>query len=146
MNEPMQNHSTILYDDDLIDVRMKKLAAICVESVQSSFREVLDYTAQSIALLDSIILRGWGDVQRLDATVEQVMSTFAAYFGETVLRNSEGGMWVEEQKPGVKGTVCIVYAAKQFEFSPFGILREKFTKKHRYDLMIAYNVIAEKVK
>ncbi len=132
-----------IYKDDTLNKKMLKQAQLCVESVLTAFDKQLDYSDESVRILDQVIAEGWKGKGISQNSRERVVSTFGAYLGQTFI-NNHGGIWYE-QPP--KGSLPIVFVPKSnFEFSPADMLREKFTRMSFYDLSLSYYELVKQAK
>ena len=125
--------------------RMGKIAQLCASSVEKHFGEVLDFTPESLKVLDRVILSGWGEeggVAPLNVRV-----SFGAYIGEILARRTSG-RWVsgiEEEEPA-----SILFLDRNDDavvnVSPFMMVREKFANPWGFDLALAWRTLDQKLK
>lgn len=132
-----------VHRDDTLNRKMLKQSQTCVESVLTAFDKQLDYSDGGVRLLDQVIADGWKGKNISMASRDRVVATFGAYLGQTFI-NNYGGIWYE-QPP--KGSMPIVFVPKaNFEFSPFEIIREKYSRMSFFDISIAYDDLVKRFK
>ncbi len=122
------------FQDEQLQKKMLREAQTCTESVMTTFDVMLDYTEGSIRLLDKVINELYKKRNLSQGSLERLIVTFGAYFGQTFI-NNQSGMWF--QHPNFN--LPIVFSPKAlFEFSPFELLEKKFQFIEKFDLYIAY--------
>ena len=125
---------TPVFKDKNLQKKMLRNAQICAESVMTSFDKVLNYTSESIRVLDEVINTLYKKKGISNASKDKLVLTFGSYFGQTFI-NNHTGMWFEH--PNFK--LPIIFAPRAlFEFSPFEIMDKKFQYVEEFDLYIAY--------
>jgi hypothetical protein len=135
-----------LIDGEPTSSRMHKLAAICAAAGRKSFSENLDYSVESIAAVDRAIMKGWGESD--EEPSPDMILTFGAYVGEVLVRHSRG-RWVSSLDENEPASVLLLTRDKEpdaINVSPFMLVREKFAKKYRWDLAIAFTALEQKLK
>jgi hypothetical protein len=96
-----------------------ELAASCVRFVASRYHTRLDFTPDTLSLLDQWVTDARAEAKGLEV-VELVQSAAGAYFGE-VVRRQFGAQWFAEGDPsGWRLYLSRVYCA----FNPIGMARE----------------------
>lgn len=122
------------FQDEQLQKKMLREAQICTESVMTTFDKMLDYSEGSIRILDQVINDLYKKKSLSQGSLDRLIVTFGAYFGQTFL-NNQSGMWF--QHPSFN--LPIIFSPKAlFEFSPFEIIKQKFQYIEKYDLYIAY--------
>lgn len=120
--------------DEQLQKKMLREAQICTESVMTTFDKMLDYSEDSIRILDQVIHELYKKKTTSQGSLDRLIVSFGAYFGQTFL-NNQSGMWF--QHPNFE--LPVIFSPKAlFEFSPFEILKQKFQFIEKYDLYIAY--------
>lgn len=128
--------------------RMTKLAAICVALTRKHFGETLDYSSESMAVVDRVILSGWGSESKPTGSISRQLTTlFGAYIGEVLTRRTRG-RWVSgfsEEEPA-----SILYLGARdsvlASFSPFMFARQKFEDPVGFDLQVAFAALEQKLE
>lgn len=132
--EREETEYTPVFKDENLQKKMLRNAQICAESVMTSFDKVLNYTSESIRVLDEVINTLYKKKGISNASKDKLVLTFGSYFGQTFI-NNHTGMWFEH--PNFK--LPIIFAPRAlFEFSPFEIMEKKFQYVENFDLYIAY--------
>jgi hypothetical protein len=122
------------FKDEQLQKKMLRESQICTESVMTTFDKMLDYSESSIRILDQVINELYKKKSLSQGSMDRLIVSFGAYFGQTFLNNMSG-MWF--QHPDFD--LPLVFSPKAlFEFSPFEIMRQKFQLVEKYDLYIAY--------
>lgn len=122
------------FQDEQLQKKMLREAQICTESVMTTFDKMLDYSESSIRVLDQVINELYKKKNLSHGSLDRLIVTFGAYFGQTFL-NNQSGQWF--QHPNFN--LPIIFSPKAlFEFSPFEIIKQKFQYIDKYDLYIAY--------
>lgn len=123
------------FQDEQLQKKMLREAQSCVESVMTTFDKMLDYTEESIKILDQVINELYRKKELGTNPQDRILVSFGAYFGQTFINNMSG-MWF--QHPNFN--LPIVFSPKAlFEFSPFEIIQDKFRLLEKYDLSITYH-------
>ncbi|MCE2504399.1 MAG: hypothetical protein J4G05_10130 [Chlorobi bacterium] len=149
----MEGHTRLSFEDAVMVEgepawkRMGKIARLCSAAVERHFGETLDFTPESIKVLDRVILSGWGKTKRIDEIPLHVRLSFGAYVGEILVRKTPG-RWVSglnEEEPA-----SILFLDDKDEalvnISPFLMVREKLANPWKYDLSLAWAVLDQKLK
>lgn len=126
--------------------RMGKIARFCVSTVEKHFGEVLDFSAESVKVLDRVILSGWGEESQGKISLN-VRILFGAYLGEILARKTSG-RWVsglEEEEPA-----SILFLDKSDQalasVSPFMMVGQKLANPWTFDLSLAWTALDQKLK
>lgn len=106
-------------------VQMQRQAEGCVKGVQQFWRVRLDYSPQSLAVVDRLI------ATRIDPnedaeTIATAVQAFGAYVGE-VVRRSLGGVWHDEEMKG--RPILLQVGTQKQRLAPFFIVQDCF--QHR---------------
>ncbi len=125
--------------------RMAKTAAVCVALARKHFGETLDYSPESLNVVNRIIISGWG-TEGTDPVDPQLTTVFGAYLGEIIVRRTRG-RWVSgfsDEEPA-----SILYLGPgdkvQASFSPFMMVREKFNAPLTVNLSVLPSLLEQKV-
>lgn len=133
-----------LVDEPMPD-RMRKLAGIVAAIGARVWTEPFDFTLESIAVVDRAIASGWPD----DAPDpdENVVMAFGAYVGEVLVRRTRGH-WVTGFTDEDPASVLMLTPGDEetVNFSPFLLVREKFADPSRFDLVMAFTALEQKLK
>jgi len=122
------------FQDEQLQKKMLREAQICQESIMTTFDKMLDYSEGSIRILDQVINELYKKKNLSQGSLDKLIVTFGAYFGQTFLNNLSG-MWFNHPNFNLP----IIFSPKAlFEFSPFEIIKQKFQHIEKYDLYIAY--------
>lgn len=131
-----------------IQKRMRKIATICARAAHRAFAQSLDFTPESVAKLDRLIVAGWGSPAR-NATAEvdrSVILTFGAYLGEVLVRRTRG-RWVTGIADADPANILFVSDGNRTaSVSPFLLIEEKFRNMYTFDLSIAFTALDQKLK
>lgn len=133
-------------DEELTSERMRRMAAICSATGKKVFAENLDYTLESVARLERIIMVGWGESD--EEPKPEVIESFSAYIGEVLVRRSKG-RWVTSVGDDYPGMILFLPREEGEEaltVSPFLLIEEKFKNLYGYDLSIAYTALEQKLR
>ena len=109
-----------------INDEMKETAYYAIKVARERYRQELNYSEQSIKLLDNILGHiYWGFSSRLDdegqnGLIFNTAVIWGSYLGE-YLRRIWGGTWVQ------KGGVDAVVSIENIEFSPINLVYQKIT-------------------
>jgi hypothetical protein len=99
---------------------VSELAAACVRYVASRYKAALDYTPDTMSLLDQWLRDARPEARGRPEAAELVQSSAGAYLGE-VVRRQFGARWVAEgDTAGWRLCLSTVYCA----FNPIGVARE----------------------
>ena len=125
--------------------RMRKLAGIVAAIASRVWSETFDFSVESVAAVDRAILSGWGD-DAPEADPEVIIA-FGAYLGEVLVRRTRG-RWVSGYSEEDPASILILVPGEDdaVNFSPFLLVREKFSNPYRFDLAIAYTALEQKLK
>ncbi len=139
----------VLIEGEPTDRRMRKLAAICASTGRATFKQPLDYSVESVARVDRMIVTGWGtdaeDTGRRPLN-DHVVLVFGAYLGEVLVRRTRG-RWVTGLTPDDPGNVFFLNGANDaVSVSPFLLARQKFADMYRFDLAVAFTALEQKLK
>jgi hypothetical protein len=100
--------------------RVAELAAACVRFVEARYRATLDFTPDTLSLLDQWLHDARAEPHAASDVVELVQSSAGAYLGE-VFRREFGAQWFAEgELSGWRIYLSRVYCA----FNPIGMARE----------------------
>ena len=123
---------------------MQRQAEGCVEGVRQFWGESLDFSPQSLAVVDRLIRTGFGP-QADDESIATAAQAFGAYAGE-VVRRSFGGVWHDEE---MKGQPVLLNVGKtSVRVEPFRVMSKRFEHGHEgeYELPIWYGKIGKQVE
>ena len=126
--------------------RMGKIARFCASVVKKHFGEVLDFTPESLKVLDRVILSGRGGESKGELPLK-VRVAFGAYLGELLVRRTSG-RWVsglEEEEPA---SILFLDSNDQAlaSVSPFMIVGQKLANPWTFDLSLAWTALDQKLK
>jgi hypothetical protein len=96
------------------------LAAACVRFVASRYQTMLDFTPDTMSLLDQWLRDARADLSVHPQAAELVQSAAGAYLGEVIRRHFGGQWFAEGELTGWRLYLSTVYCA----FNPIGIARE----------------------
>ena len=136
----------LLVEGEPVWERMSKVAQLCASLVEKHFGEKLDFTPNSLAVLDRVVVSGWGEQGGPDAVPVNVRVTFGAYIGEILVRRTPG-RWVSSFTDEEPATVLFLDSDDKMvaNVSPFLLVREKFTNMYRFDLSVAWAALEQKL-
>ena len=97
-----------------------ELAASCVRFVTSKYKVPLDFTPDTLSLLDQYLRDARAEVAARPETVDLVTASAGAYLGE-VVRLRFGGFW---QATGDHSAWRVMLAHVYLAFNPIGMARE----------------------
>lgn len=97
-----------------------ELAASCVRFVTSKYKVPLDFTPDTLSLLDQYLRDARADVAARPETVDLVTAAAGAYLGE-VIRLRFGGYW---QATGDHSAWRVLLSHVYLAFNPIGMARE----------------------
>jgi hypothetical protein len=101
-------------------IAVAELAAACVRFVATSYRVVLDFSAETLSLLDQWVRDAHDGAHVQPEALELVQSAAGAYLGE-VIRREFGGRWFADgELSSWRLYLSTVYCA----FNPIGMVRE----------------------
>ncbi len=125
--------------------RMHKLAGFCASIGRRVFAEDFDFTVESLARVDRVIVAGWGNVEP-DEINPMVIQSFGAYVGEVLSRRTRG-RWVSGMTDSDPATILFLAPNDEtVSVSPFLLVREKFERMYQFDLSIAFTALEQKLK
>lgn len=104
---------------------MKRQAEGCVEGVRHFWRESLDFSPASLAIVDRLIATGFS-AEEDDETIQTAVQAFGAYVGE-VLRRHLGGVWHDEEMRGQPVLLGVGRSKQRLE--PFRAVRRRFQER-----------------
>jgi hypothetical protein len=97
-----------------------ELAAACVRFVATRYGIPLDFTPETLSLVDQWVSDARSEMKERPEVVDLVQGAAGAYFGE-VVRRTFGATWrTEGDYPGWRLLMSTVYCA----FNPVGVARE----------------------
>lgn len=99
------------------------LVAACVRFVASRYGVPLDFTSDTLPLLDQYARDARGELSVRPESLDLVSGTIGAYLGE-VLRREHGGVWRAEGDPS---TWRVLFSRVFLAFNPIGMAREALT-------------------
>jgi len=100
--------------------RVAELALACTRFVATRYGVTLDFTPDTLSLVDQWVRDARKELQERPEVEPLVQSTAGAYLGE-VIRRQFGGRWfVEGEESGWRLYLSTVYCA----FNPVGLIRE----------------------
>lgn len=117
-----------------INYHLQQIADLAIRSAKEGFGQELDYSEQSIAKLDNILMQIYSNFTnhpQNDETIKAVNDTAAlwgSYLGEYMCRKW-GGSWVDK---GSEQVVSIL----NIEFSPISFIYQKLTSHPEYSVEI----------
>jgi len=120
---PETSHEPHAAADDDPRHFIREIAAIAEKHVAMSkdtFDVVLDYSVESLGLIDEIISNNWDEPPIM---LDQMVVMFGAYVGET-LRRRYGGSWEYDEEHGYALTGL---ADKDVRVFPFAKTHKRFT-------------------
>jgi hypothetical protein len=104
---------------------MQRQAEGCVEAVQQFWGERLDFSPQSLAVVDRLIQTGFRPEED-EETVATAVQAFGSYVGE-VVRRTLGGVWHDEQMRGQP--VLLSVGSRKIRVEPFLVVRERLEQQ-----------------
>lgn len=114
-------------------VEMQRQAAGCVEGVQQFWRVRLDFSPQSLAVVDRLITTRFGPNAEAE-TIATAVQAFGAYVGE-VVRRSMGGVWHDEEMIG--RPILLQVGSQKQRLYPFHIVQECFQLRQQKSGVLA---------
>lgn len=136
----------LLIEGEPVWERMGRVARFCAGLVEKHFGEELDFTPESLAVLDRVVVSGWGTQGGPDSVPVNVRITFGAYIGEILVRRTPG-RWVSSFSEEQPATVLFLDPDDKMvaNVSPFLLVREKFSNMYRFDLSVAWAALEQKL-
>lgn len=136
----------LLIEGEPIWERMGKIAQLCATLVEKHFGESLNFSPESIAILDRVIVSGWGEDVSPDQVPVNVRVSFGAYIGEILVRRTPG-RWVSGFSDEEPATILFLDSDDTMlaSVSPFLLISEKFTNMYRFDLSIAWAALQQQL-
>lgn len=104
---------------------MRRQAEGCVEGVWQFWRERLDFSPESLAIVDRLIATGF-DAQEDEETIQTAVQAFGAYVGE-VVRQHLGGVWQDEEMR--RQPVLLGVGGSKQRLRPFEAVRRRFERR-----------------
>lgn len=99
------------------------LAAACHRFVATRYGVPLDFTADTLSLVDQYVRDAREEVKARPEGLELVATSIGAYLGE-VIRRAEGGYWRAEGEPS---SFRVMLRHVFLSFNPIGMAREALT-------------------
>ena len=126
--------------------RMGKIAQLCASAVERHFGEKLDFTPESIKVVDRVLLSGWGNPSE-EMPPLNVRVSFGAYIGEILSRRTSG-RWVSGITEEEPATILFLDSndTALASVSPFQLVGEKLTNPWKFDLSLAWTVLEQKLQ
>jgi hypothetical protein len=111
--------------DDLFPApaRILELAAACVRFVHGKYGVPLDFTSETLSLVDQYVRDARKEILLLPSSAELISLSIGAYLGE-VLRGAFGGEWEAEGDPS---TYRLCFSNVYLWTNPIGMGREALT-------------------
>ncbi len=104
---------------------VSELAAACVRFVASRYKSQLDFTPDTLSLLDHWLRDARAEIAARPEAIVLVQSAAGAYLGE-VIRRQFAGQWIAEGEPqDWRLVLSTVYCA----FNPLGVAREALLRE-----------------
>ena len=119
---------------------MEGYAQAAVETAKSEHRHVLDYSAESVNVLDEIIVLL---SESLDIDLDFESRLWGSYLGE-VIRTRYAGIWEMTQYPGGQVAVPAVEVRGSRLFPLMKVYR-RLTNGEEEDLRPFYNMVTERL-
>lgn len=104
---------------------MQRQAEGCVQGVRQFWGETLDFSPESLQVVDRLIATGFSP-QEDKATIQTGVQAFGAYVGE-VVRRHVGGVWHDEEMRGQP--VLLRVGQSQQRVKPFEAVRRRFEER-----------------
>lgn len=122
--DPNQDSSSL---DSEVDAGMPApiadLVAACVRYVATRYGVPLDFTSDTLSLIDQYVRDARAELAVRPETLDLVSGTIGAYLGE-VIRREHGGYWLAEGDPS---TWRVQLSRVFLAFNPVGMAREALT-------------------
>jgi hypothetical protein len=132
-DESDQNSSTDVSEDFLPEpltvelppapARVLELTAACMRFVESKYRVPLDFTSDTLSLVDQYVRDARKEIVLLPASMELISLSIGAYLGE-VVRRTFGAEW---DVTGEESTYRLCFASVYLWTNPMGMGREALT-------------------
>jgi hypothetical protein len=103
--------------------RVLELAAACVRFVQGKYGVPLDFTSETLSLVDQYVRDARKEILLLPSSGELISLSIGAYLGE-VLRRTFGAEWEAEGEPS---TYRLCFSNVYMWTNPIGMAREALT-------------------
>ena len=101
-------------------LQVKELAAACVRAVASRYGVMLDFSPETLSLVDQWVRDARAEIAKSPEVLDLVQASAGAYLGE-VMRLAYGGMWFAEgEHDGWRVDMTRVYLST----NPIGMVRE----------------------
>lgn len=94
----------------------------CVDHAKILTSDILDYTPESLAIVDKMITKGWGG--EAPALIDPMVVIFGSYVGETI-RRKHGGKWVHSEESGY---ALVEIDGRDFKAFPFNKVHKRFSE------------------
>lgn len=110
-------------DDTVTDpppIAIADLTAACVRFVQGKYGVPLDFSSDTLSLVDQYVRDARAEIALLPQSLDLVAGSIGAYFGE-VCRRTFGGVWLAE---GDTSTYRLCFSRVFLATNPIGIGRE----------------------
>lgn len=104
---------------------MHRQAEGCVQGVHRFWGETLDFSPESLQVVDRLIATGF-NAQEDNETIQTAVQAFGAYVGEVVRRHL-GGVWHDEEMKGQP--VLLQVGRGQQRLKPFEAVRRRFEER-----------------
>ncbi len=105
---------------------MQRQAEGCVEGVRQFWGEHLDFSPQSLAVVDRLIRTGFRPEED-EETIATAVQAFGSYVGE-VVRCTLGGVWHDEEMKGQPVLLNVGFQKARVE--PFRVVHERFEQRY----------------
>lgn len=99
------------------------LAASCVQYVLTKYRVKLDFTPETLGILDQYVRDARADIAIKPDAIDLLQSVIGAYLGE-VIRRAHFGIW---QADGEQDSWRVLMTRVYLTFNPIGMAREALT-------------------
>lgn len=123
---------------------MQRQAEGCVEGVRQFWGERLDFSPQSLAVVERLIQTGFGS-EPDEETIATAVQAFGAYAGE-VARRTFGGVWHDEEMKGQP--ILLNVGNHSIRVEPFRVVSKRFGHRHgrENDLFAWYRKIGDQTE
>jgi len=117
-----------------INYQIQQKADLAIKSAKDSFGQELDYSEQSIAMLDNILMQIYSSQSNLpkndetNNTINDTAALWGSFLGEYMCRKW-GGSWI------LKGSERLI-TILNIEFSPISFIYQKLTSHPEYSVEI----------
>ena len=115
-------------DPSALEPPPKTIAELCaagVRFVQQKYGVPLDFTSDTLSLVDQYVRDARAEVIALPSSLDLIAGSIGAYFGE-VVRRTYGGYWVGDAEPQL---FCLALSRVKLSFNPVGIAREALLRE-----------------